>query len=45
MDCGSLLPLFFFEAAISTLANPKQPKVASFRINGLRNPFSVTPFF
>jgi hypothetical protein len=29
LECGSLFPLFFFEAAISAFACPKQPKTRS----------------
>jgi hypothetical protein len=45
MDCGSLLPLFLFQAPISGFANPKQARIALFRINDLRNANFVSSLF
>src|SRR5260370_1543692 len=45
MECGSLLPFFFFKAGFSPIASSKQPKTASFKINHLRNAKFVTLLF
>src|SRR5260370_41615981 len=44
VECGSLLPLFFFRGSHSGSFHPQTTESASFRINQLRNATFVSPF-